>query len=81
MGYQKRHGNIAQETEPEPDKTHAASPQMERSPQEYHPNPSAAEEIPASEAPPSSDVAEAKDQPLYTTRSGRLVKKPVRLDL
>ena len=37
--------------------------------------PSAAEEIPASDLPPSSDIAEAKDPPLYTTRSGRLVKK------
>ena len=86
MGYLKRHGNIAQQTEPELDKTHAgpmfpASLQMEYSPQEYQLNPSAAEEIPAGLVPPSSDIKEAKDQPLYTTRSGRLVKKAVRRDL
>ena len=85
-GYQKRHGTIVQQTEHEPDKTHAAptfpaSPQMERSPQKYHSNPSAAEEIPAGDVPPSSDIAEANDPPLYTTRRGRLIKKPVRLDL
>ena len=54
---------------------------MERSLQEYHLDPSAAEEIPASDLPPSLDIVEAKDPPLYTTRSGRLVKKPIRLDL
>ena len=86
MGYLKRQGNIAQRTEPELDKPHAgptflASPQMESSPQEYHLSPSAAVEIPASDVPLSSDIAEAKDQPLYTIRSGRIVKKPVRLDL
>ena len=84
MGYRKRHGNINQQTEPEPDKTHAAptfpaSPQTERSPQEYHLNPSADEEIPAGDVPPSS--VEAKDPTQYTTRSGRLVKTPIRLDL
>jgi len=86
IGYRKRHGNIVQQTEPEPDKTHAAptfpaSPQMEPSPQEYHLKPSTAEEIPAGDVPPLSDRAEAKDPPLYTTRSGRLIKKPIRLDL
>ncbi|XP_020610669.1 uncharacterized protein LOC110049227 [Orbicella faveolata] len=84
MGYRKRHGNINQQTEPEPDKTHAAptfpaSPQTECSPQEYHLNPSADEEIPAGDVPPSS--VEAKDPTQYTTRSGRLVKTPIRLDL
>lgn len=86
MGYLKRRGNIAQQTEPELDKSHAgptfpASPQMEISPQGSHLSPSAAEEILAGDVPPSSYIAEAKDQPLYTTRSGRLVKNPVRLDL
>ena len=86
MGYRKHHGKIAQQTEPEPDKTHAAptlpaSPQMECSPQEYYSNPPATEEIPAGDVPPSSDLAEAKDLSFYTTRSGRLVKKPIRLDL
>ena len=86
MGYLKRQGNIPQQTDPELDKTHAgsmfpASPQMESSPQEFHLSPSAAEEIPAGDVQPSSHMAESKDQPLYTTRSGRLVKKPVRLDL
>ena len=64
MGYRKRYRNIVQQTEPEPEKTHAAatfpvSPQMERSPQEYHLSPSAAEEIPAFDVPPTSDIAEA----------------------
>ena len=86
MGYLKRQGNIPQQTEPELDKTHAgstfpASPQIESSPREYHLSPSAAEEIPAGDVQPSSHLAESKDQPSYTTRSGRLVKKPVRLDL
>lgn len=86
MGHREGHENIVQQREPGPDKTHVAptfpaSPQMERSPQEYYLDPSAAEEIPASDLPPSLDVAEAKDPPLYTTRSGRLVKKPIRLDL
>ena len=86
MGYRKRHGKIVQQTEPEPDKTHAAptlpaSPQMERSPQEYYSNPPATEEIPSGDVPPSTDLAEAKDLSFYTTRSGRLVKKPIRLDL
>ena len=86
MGYRKRHRNIVQQTEPEPHKTHAAatspaSPQTERSPQEYHLHPSAAEEIPAGDVPLSSDIAEAKDPPFYSARSGRLVKKPIRLDL
>ena len=72
MGYLKRQGNIPQQTEPELDKTHAGStfpenPQMESSPQKYHLGPSAAEEIPAGDVQPSSDIAEAKDQPLYTT--------------
>lgn len=86
VGYRKSHGKIVQHTEPEPDKTHAAptlpiSPQMERSPQEFHLNPPAAEEVPAGDVPPSSDIAEATDLSFYTTRSGRLVKKPIRLDL
>ena len=54
---------------------------MESSPREYHLSPSPAEEIPAGDVQPSSHMAESKDQPSYTTRSGRLVKKPVRLDL
>ena len=66
MGYRKRHGKIVQQTEPEPDKTHAAptlpaSPQMECSPQEYYSNPPAAEKIPVGDVPLSSDLAEAKD--------------------
>ena len=70
MGYQKHHENIVHQREPGPDKTHVAptfpaSPQMERSPKEYHLDPSDAEEIPASDVPPSSDIAEAKDLPLY----------------
>lgn len=64
VGYRKRHENIVQQREPEPDKTHVAptfpaSTQMERSPQEYHLHPSAAGEIPDSDVPPSSDIAEA----------------------
>ena len=86
MEYRKRHGNIAQQTEPEPDKTHAAptspaSPQVDPTAQEYHLNPSPAEEMPAGGVPPPVDIAEAKDPPFYKTRSGRQVRKPVRLDL
>ena len=86
MGHRERHENIIQHGEPESDKTHVAprfpaSPQMERSPQKYHLDPSAAEEIPASDLPPLPDIAKAKDPPLYTSRSGRPVKKPIRLDL
>ena len=86
MGHRERHENIIQQGEPESDKTHVAPrfparPPMERSLQEYHLDPSAAEKIPVSDLPPSPDIAKAKDLPLYTTRSGRLVKKPIRLDL
>ncbi|PFX12279.1 Uncharacterized protein K02A2.6 [Stylophora pistillata] len=61
MGYLKRQGNIAQQTEPELDKSNAgltfpASLQMESSLQGFHLSPSAAEEIPAEDVPPSWDV-------------------------
>ena len=69
MGHRERHENIIQQGEPESDKTHVAPrfparPPMERSLQEYHLDPSAAEEIPASDLPPSPDIAKAEDPPL-----------------
>ena len=53
---------------------------MKRTAQDHHPDPPAAQENLTQGVIPSFGAADTKDSAQYTTRSGRQVKKPVKLD-
>ena len=82
------YANIVQQAEPEPDNIQVVPPlpadtHKEHPLQNCHPDLPAVPESPnpGVHVPPSSDLAEAKDRAPYKTRSGRQVRKPVRLGL
>ena len=86
--YQKCHPNSVQQPEPCSGNpctvpTFQADTQMEQPVQDHNPDLTTAPppSPPATALPPPSDTAEAKDSAPYTTRSGRRVKKPSRLNL
>ena len=88
-GYQSCHANI-EEAEKDPEKPrvvpHAVPPpmpdtRMEKLPLDYQSDQSVTRKSPARKIPPSPEVAATMGSTLYTTRSGRQVKKPVKLDL
>ena len=88
-GYQSCHTNI-EEAEIEPEKPravpHTVPPpmpdtRMEKLPLDYQSDQSVTRKSPARKIPPSPEVAATGGSTLYTTRSGRQVKKPVKLDL
>ena len=54
---------------------------MEKLPLDYQSDQSVARKSPARKIPPSPEVATTRGLTLYTTRCGRQVKKPVKLDL
>ena len=54
---------------------------MEKLPLDYQSDQSVTRKSPARKIPPSPEVAATRGSTLYTTRSGRQVKKPVKLDL
>ena len=65
---------------------HAVSPpmsdtRMEKLPLDYQSDQSVTRKSPARKIPPSPEVAATRGSTLYTTRSGRQVKKPIKLDL
>ena len=88
-GYQSCHANIEEaETDPEKPRVvpHAVPPpmpdtRMEKLPLDYQSDQSVTRKSPARKIPPSPEVAATRGSTLYTTRSGRQVKKPVKLDL
>ena len=88
-GYQSCHANIEEaETDPEKPRVvpHAVPPPMpdthtEKLPLDYQSDQSVTRKSPARKIPPSPEVAATRGSTLYTTRSGRQVKKPVKLDL
>ena len=88
-GYQSCHANIEEaETDPEkpcvvPDAVPPPMPDtcMEKLPLDYHSDQSVAGKSPARKIPPSPEVAATRGLTLYTTRCGRQVQKPVKLDL
>ena len=85
-GYQSCHANIEKaETDPEKPRVvpHAVPPpmpdtRMEKLALDYQ---SVARKSSARKIPPSPEVAATRGLTLYTTRCGRQVKKPVKLDL
>ena len=87
--YQSCHANIEKaETDPEKPRVvpHAVPPpmpdtRMEKLPLDYQSDQSVTRKSPARKIPPSPEVAATRGSTLYTTRSGRQVKKPVKLDL
>ena len=88
-GYQSCHANIEEaKTDPEKPRVmpHAIPPPMpdthtEKLPLDYQSDQSVTRKSPARKIPPSPEVAATRGSTLYTTRSGRQVKKPVKLDL
>ena len=87
--YQSCHANIEKaETDLEKPRvvSHAVPPpmpdtRMEKLPLDYQSDQSVTRKSPARKIPPSPEVAATGGSTLYTTRSGRQVKKPVKLDL
>ena len=85
-GYQSCHANIEEaETDPEKPRVvpHAVPPpmpdtRMKKLALDYQ---SVARKSSARKIPPSPEVAATRGFTLYTTRCGRQVKKPVKLDL
>ena len=54
---------------------------MEKLPLDYQSDQSVTRKSPARKIPPSPEVAATRGSTLYTTRSSRQVKKPMKLDL
>ena len=86
MGFRKCYADSILQPEPDPENARPvpslqAGTHKEHPTQVHYPDPSAAQESPTQGEPLSSGVAEAKNSSPYTSRSGRQIKKPVKLDL
>ena len=86
MGFQKCYTDTILQPEPDPENARPVpslqtGTHNEHPTQVHYPDPSAAQESPTQGEPLSSGVAEAKNSFPYTSRSGRQIKKPVKLDL